>query len=156
MLSRIEKTLCLLCIALSTACLLVLAAASCQAQDFRALTPDCCTQASGLTGQNQLLLIRLHRSQSLLDSTRSTAQRIIDQTDKRLTDIAELKAAQVDDLSGKIETLKATQADYDTVKAERDYLKGKTWAGRTLRKTRDVLAYAGGIFIVAFTAKALL
>lgn len=156
MLSRIERILCLFLTGLSTGCLLVLTAASCQSQDLRALTPDCCSQARQLTGQNQLLQMRLARSQSLLDSTRSTGQRIIDQADKRIREISELKAAQVKTLSNQVTTLQASQADYNALKAERDHLKGKTWAGRTLRKTRDMLAYAGGIFIVASVAKVLL
>lgn len=156
MLSRIEKNLCLLCIALSTACLVILTIASCQAQSLYQVTPDCCLQASKLGRENAALIDRLQRTQVTLDSTRILGDRIIRQTDDRLVDIAEINTARVKMLTAKIGDLQASQIDYNQVRQERDRLKGRTWAGRQLRKARDVLAYAGGLFLVVSTAKLLL
>jgi len=134
---------------------------SCKAQ----LLPfgDCCAQALDIQKQNDELkkkngelTIRISRFQVTLDSTRTVSDRVIQQTDDRIADLSKLASDQLAAKDATIGGLESEVATFTPIREERDKLKGRTWAGRTLRKARDGLAIVGGGTILIFTLKTLL
>lgn len=117
--------------------LLLLFAGRCSAQGIADITPDCCLQIRPLQGQITVLTNQLRDTRTILDSTRAVSARVIGRADTKIRG----QQSQIDTLNAQVATLPG-------ITAERDKLRGKTWAGRTLRKLRNGLAWVGGVVVV--------
>lgn len=115
------------------------------------IVPDCCGQAIQLTKDLASANDKLSDARTILEQTRQTTTRLLQAKDDRIRTLEAEGTARLTALTTRAvnaETLgEHLTAQLLAVTAERDKLRGKTVAGKLLRKARDGLALAGGLAV---------